>query len=444
MLLNIPVEIKRVLNKIENSGFDAYLVGGCVRDFLMDIAPNDFDITTSAYPDDVLNIFSEYKCYELGKKYGTILVDFEGYFVEITTFRIESEYENNRKPKSVIFTRNLREDLARRDFTINAMAMDFKGNIIDYFGGISDLNNKLIRTVGNAEDRFNEDALRILRAIRFYSRFDFKLDNALEEAIIKNGKLLNSLSKERISSEFNKIITVNKPSKVILKMVELNIFHHIFVELSNIVDFQQDTPHHDKNLLEHTIAVMDNVCNTLELRLAALFHDIGKPICKKIDENNVAHYYEHDKIGAQLTKNILKEYKYSNSIMNKVCLLIEEHMKVFTRLSDKALIRQIKRVGRDNVEDLYELMIADRKATKEGRDFSDLEYNLCRIRELLQKEILKEHFLKIDGSDIIGLGFKQGKIIGDILKLLEDRVLENPELNEKEILKKIIIEEYRR
>lgn len=423
-----------LLEKLDNHGYKSYIVGGCLRDILLGIRPNDFDITTNARPSQVKEVFREYKIFDYGIKYGTITVEYRDRLYEITTFRSEGTYSDNRRPDRVLFLDSIDDDLARRDFTINAMAMDKSYNIYDPFNGIRDLKNKIIRACGDANKRIEEDALRILRAIRFATRFKFYLDEELFDAISLNRNLLKNIARERIFSEICKIITYDNPSYGFLLMEETGILDILFPSLRKTVGFDQKTPWHDRNLFDHLLCVMDNVPNDLSLRLAAIFHDIAKPLTLKIDGDGTGHFLGHDALGATMAEDILKYYKAPKALIEKVSILIKEHMKVQEVMTDKALRRQIKRVGRENILDLYELLYADCVCTRYDRDGSFILNRKKRIEELLdEKEMKKEKFLEINGYDLIELGF-HGKIIGQILKYAENLVLSDTSLNKKEIL----------
>lgn len=423
-----------LLEKLDNHGYKSYIVGGCLRDILLGIRPNDFDITTNARPSQVKEVFREYKIFDYGIKYGTITVEYRDRLYEITTFRSEGTYSDNRRPDRVLFLDSIDEDLARRDFTINAMAMDKSYNIYDPFNGIRDLKNKIIRACGDANKRIEEDALRILRAIRFATRFKFYLDEELFDAISLNRNLLKNIARERIFSEICKIITYDNPSYGFLLMEETGILDILFPSLRKTVGFDQKTPWHDRNLFDHLLCVMDNVPNDLSLRFAAIFHDIAKPLTLKIDGDGTGHFLGHDALGATMAEDILKYYKAPKALIEKVSILIKEHMKVQEVMTDKALRRQIKRVGRENILDLYELLYADCVCTRYDQDGSFILNRKKRIEELLdEKEMKKEKFLEINGYDLIELGF-HGKIIGQILKYAENLVLSDTSLNKKEIL----------
>lgn len=441
----MPKDVLFILNKLRENGFEAYIVGGCVRDKLLSIEPHDYDITTSARPNEIKNVFSDCKTILVGEEFGTVGILLNKVLYEVTTFRIDGNYINNRKPEKVIFSDNLKEDLKRRDFTINAMAMDIDGKLYDPFFGKKDLQEKIIRAVGDPNERIKEDALRMMRAIRFAGRFDFYIEENLFDAIGQNASLLKKIAPERIFDEFSKMITSEKPSYYLLLLEESGILDVIFPELKRTVGFAQFSPYHDKTLFDHLICVMDYVRPDLSLRLAALFHDISKVDTLSIGEDGRGHFYGHEILGAELVEEILKKYRLPNKTIEKVKILILDHMKVHAEMSDKALRRQIKRVGRENVLDLYDLLIADCKATRIDRDASFIINRKNRVKELLdEKEMKTEKFLEINGNDIKSLGFSEGKLIGEILKELENLVLEDPEKNNRAYLIEYIEKNYRR
>lgn len=440
----MPKNVLFILNKLRENGFEAYIVGGSVRDKLMGIEPHDYDITTSARPEEIKKVFQAYKTVLVGEDFGTVGILLDNTLYEVTTFRIDGAYINNRKPEKVIFSKNLTEDLKRRDFTINAMAMDGDGSLYDPFNGQDDIKNKIIRAVGDPNERIREDALRMMRAIRFAGRFGFFIEEELFDALSLNASLLKKIAPERIFDEFSKMITGENPSNYLLLMEETGILDVIFPELKRTVGFVQFSPFHDKTLFDHLICVMDNVKPDLSLRLAALFHDISKVDTLSIGEDGRGHFYGHEVLGADKVEEILKRYRLPNKTIEKVKILILDHMKVHAEMTDKALRRQIKRVGRDNVLDLYDLLIADCMCTRADRDASFIINRKNRVKELLdEKEMKTEKFLEINGNDIKSLGFSEGKIIGRILRDLEEMVLDDPEKNEKTYLIDYIDKNYR-
>lgn len=427
-----------IIKKLMSSGYEAYFVGGCVRDMLLGVEPNDFDITTNALPDEVISVFKDYNTLSVGKKFGTIIVLYEGESFEITTFRNEAKYSDSRHPDHILFSDKIEEDLKRRDFTINAMALDYQKRLIDIFNGSKDLENRIIRSVGNPDERFREDALRMIRAIRFASVLNFEIEETTLNSIKKNANLISRISKERIRVEINKILLSTKPSIGLNLLAETELLKYISEDLFSCVNFDQRTKYHNKTVYEHIMCVVNNTEDVLKQRVAALFHDVAKPKTMTFDENGQGHFFGHDEKGAIIAENFLKSFGYSNTFIKDVKALILEHMKIQVDMTDKAIRRQIKRVGSDNILDLNSLMISDMMCTTDERDIRFLLDIRRRIKLLLQEDVAKEKFLCIDGNDIKDLGYSQGKQIGEILHYLEEKVLDEPSLNTRETLLKII------
>lgn len=437
MRIDMPAWVLYIIETLIACEFEAYAVGGCIRDSLLGRKPHDWDVTTSARPNDVIEIFKNlgYRVVETGLQHGTVTVVIDKESFEITTYRIDGEYEDNRHPKEVEFTSSLKEDLARRDFTINAMAYNHHEGLVDYFGGVEDLNNKIIKCVGKAEDRFSEDALRMMRAIRFSSQLGFDIDIDIVEAICNLSESISNISKERIREELNKILVSDNAVDGICHLVQSGLNSFIIPELNKCLKFNQYNKHHDKDIFWHTLSVVENVPPTPELRLAALLHDIGKPKTFRMGEDSQGHFLEHHKVGADMTREILTRLKYDNKTIDKVCLMVYEHM-ISTNMKKPGIKKLINRVEKDNIDDLIELAIADRKASaKEYQAYDDILELKNKIDEIINnQEPVNFKDLKINGSDLINLGFKQGKQIGMVLNELLESVLDNPELNNRETL----------
>lgn len=433
--MQISNNVKYIISELYKNNFEAFIVGGSVRDFLLNKKPKDFDIATNALPQDIINIFE--KTIPTGIKHGTITVLINNESFEITTYRIDGEYKDNRHPKEVIFVSNIEKDLSRRDFTINAMAYNEKEGLIDFFNGKEDLKNKIIKTVGESNKRFKEDALRILRAIRFSCQLDFSIEENTLKAIKENRHLISNISIERIRDEFIKILLSQTPSKGLILLKNCNLLNLIIPELEVTIGFDQRTPYHNKDVFNHTLQVLDNVPSNLILRLAALFHDIGKPHCFFLDENNIGHFYGHNKKSEEITKFILKRLKFDNETINKVCILIKEHMNVLVNPKDSTLKKMINRVGENLIFDLFTLQKEDIKATAPPFLYLEkVDYMEAKCIEILNsKAPISTKHLNLNGNDLINyLNIKPGKIIGEILDILLDKVLDNPQLNNKEIL----------
>ena len=438
--ISVPDNVEHILNILICNGYDACVVGGCVRDSILGRVPNDWDICTNAAPMKILEIFNSenYRTIPTGLQHGTITIVSDGENYEVTTFRIEGNYSDSRHPDKVEFTSSLKEDLKRRDFTINAMAYNNTDGLSDYFEGLKDLNNKIIKCVGDSIERFEEDNLRRLRAIRFASQLGFKIDKDTYEALCFNNHKLHNLSKERIKDELCKMLISDNPSFAIEEMHKTGMLYYVIPELEECVGFDQHNMHHDKDVFKHILQVLQNTAPKLELRLAALFHDIGKPRCFTIGEDGQGHFINHHKIGADISKEVLKRLKFDNKTIEKVSLLVYEHMNRDSRMKNKGIKKLINRVGIENLDDLFRIQIADIKGTaQEYRNYDqvlELEEKCKKIINENQPLLIKD--LAINGKDLMNLGIIQGKEVGVILNKLLEIVLESPEMNEREVLLK--------
>lgn len=444
MVFDIPKYVELVIDRLEEKGFSAYIVGGSVRDILIGKEPSDFDITTDALPEEIGEVFSDCITLEGGKKFGTVVVVQEEGIVEVTTFRSDGEYIDGRRPEKVYFSKNILDDLSRRDFTINAIAYNKKTGIIDYFNGMEDLEKRRIKAVGNPQDRFREDYLRIMRAIRFAAQLEFSIDEETFYACSLYSQHISEISIERIREEFFKVMLSKKPSYGIRLMKDIGVLDIILPEMIKAIGFDQHNPHHDKDVFEHILCVLDKTSPNLHLRLAALFHDIGKPYTLTIDEKGVGHFYDHDKLGAKMAKEILQRWKAPNELVEKVRLLIYKHMTQHANLKEKGLKKLLSIFGEDEIFTLLELQKADRSCSNEEADIKDLLEREGKIKDIIEnKEVYEKNQLAINGYDVIELGYKQGKIIGEILDYLLEKVLEKPELNDKKKLIEIIKEKFK-
>ena len=439
MIINMPSNVNLILNELYSNKYDSYIVGGCVRDSLLGRTPNDWDICTNAKPDEMLEVFKNYKTIPTGLKHGTITIVLNGEHYEVTTYRIDGDYSDGRRPDDVEFTDDIIKDLSRRDFTINAMAYNTQNGLIDPFYGFNYLIDEYINCVGNANDRFKEDGLRMLRAIRFATQLDFSINLDTAEAIFQNRNLLQNISKERIREELNKILLSNEPSKGIKLLYALELLDYIIPELIPCVTFNQHNNNHNKDVFKHTLSVLDNTEPKLELRLAALFHDIGKPNTFTMDENGNGHFYEHHKESAKICREAMMKLKYSNKEIEYVSELVYHHMKRYPKLRPISAKRFINKVGIDKLDDLFKLFIADRLGSKPPYDFEDIYAlkNECE-KVLSEKQPLSVKDLAINGHDLMEIGIPQGKMIGSILNELLEIVLENAELNTREILLEMV------
>ena len=443
MKIPIPDYVNTIIEKLIQNGFKAYLVGGCVRDAILNRQANDYDITSSATPKELIELFSEFKTVEIGKEFGTIIIIQGEGAVEVTTFRLDNKYEDGRRPSSVVFTEDLVQDLKRRDFTINSMAYNEREGLIDPFNGLKDLKNCLIRTVGNPLDRLSEDYLRILRAVRFACQLDFLIDIETSKACSQLSSNLSKISTDRIREELFKILLSDKPSRGFLLMREMGLLKHVIPELMPAIGFDQRNPHHDRSVFQHTLKVMDNTPKVLNVRLAALLHDIGKPYTFSMDNKGIGHFYGHDTASVEIGKEILLRLNCSSDLIETTLNLIKEHMVHHPELKRKGLKRQLQRIGEEQIENLIDLQIADRLIKRGTKDTSNLEAKRREIRGILQaKEPFSRKHLAVDGEDLIELGYDQGQIIGEILDFLLNCVIEDASLNTKKKLKDIVKKNY--
>ena len=432
----IPEEALYVLNKLKKSGYESYLVGGCVRDLYLNKTPKDFDVTTKATPEEVISIFNH--TIPTGIQHGTVTVMMNGVPLEVTTFRADGEYTDNRKPDSVKFGVTIKEDLERRDFTINGLVYDGV-RVIDFVYGKWDISNRIIRCIGNPNDRFQEDALRIMRAVRFSCQLDFKIHYITREAIFENANLIKNVSQERIRDELIKILLSNRPSEGIKLLSRLGVLQYILPELQTCVGFDQQNKHHRKNVFDHILKVLESTPCSLNVRLAALFHDISKPETFTIDENNQGHFYSHHKVGADKTREIMKRLKFDNETIDNVCILVYEHMARYPKLREGSVKKLLRRLGEHNVDDLINLQIADIIGSKPPFDFENVVLLKNELKRIIEtKEPINVKQLAINGHDLIEMGFRPSKEMGKILDELLQLVMEYPEKNNRESLIDII------
>ena len=447
--MEIPKEVRKIIQKLKEKNFQAYIVGGCVRDFLRNVEPKDWDITTNASPKEIQTIFPK-SFYSNQFFTVTILTESKKdnlKEIEITTFRKEAKYEDKRHPEKVEFAKSLEEDLGRRDFTINAIALDiFNGRfkIIDPFTGQEDLKEKIIRAVGEPKERFSEDALRMMRAVRFSVCLGdgWKIEEKTKEAIKKNAPWISVISKERVRDEFLKIIMSERASQGIELLRELGILKEIIPELEEGYKISQNK-HHIFDCYEHSLRSLDFAAQkgfSKEVRLAALFHDIGKPRTKR-GEGREATFYGHEVVGAKMTVEILRRLKFSKKEIEKIYKLVRYHLFYYhpQEVKESAVRRLLRKVGKDNIEELLQLRMADRI----GSGVPKAEpYKLRHLRYLIEKvsqDPLSVKMLKVNGYDVMKiLNISPGPRVGQILDILLGYVLEDPQKNDPEILKREI------
>ncbi len=359
MQINIPENIAVVLDKLQSAGYEAYIVGGCVRDSIMGMTPHDYDITTSALPQETERVFEGFRIIETGLKHGTVTVISEGQTVEITTFRVDGQYKDGRHPQDVTFTASIRDDLSRRDFTINGIAFSPSRGKIDPFGGEEDISRRIIRCIGDPDRRFGEDALRILRALRFASVLGFEIENDTAQSIRRNYCRLALVSSERILSELKRLLCGENVLDVLLGFPE--VFSAIIPQLSPMVGYDQGSRYHDSDLYTHTARAVAAAQPEPALRLAMLLHDTGKPHCHTTDENGECHYYGHAEKSAEIAENVLRALKCDNALRERVCEIVRFH-DIPIHLSAKYMRRQLSRHGLDRLTDIFRAHIADDSA----------------------------------------------------------------------------------
>lgn len=437
MKIQLPEKVNTIIKTLQAHGYEAYAVGGCVRDSILGRIPDDWDITTSATPQETKALF--HRTFDTGIEHGTITVLIEKDAFEVTTYRVDGEYEDSRHPKEVTFTRCLKEDLLRRDFTINAMAYNDTEGLVDIFGGIEDLEKKVIRCVGNARERFGEDALRIMRAVRFAAQLGFEIEEDTKAGIIELAPTLVNISAERIQVELIKMMVSPNPT-LLRKAYELGITKIILPEFDAMMETKQETLHHMYDVGEHTLKAIESVRADKVLRLTMLFHDIAKPKMKTVDEQGVAHFKMHDVEGAEMTKQILRRLKFDNDTMNKVVKLVQYH-DYRMPAQPTNVRRAMNKIGEELFPYYLEVRMADTLAQSTYMREEKLQ-NLEEIRacyeEILEKsECVSLKTLAVTGKDLIADGMEPGKEIGRVLGILLEHVLDDPSLNQKEILLKM-------
>jgi poly(A) polymerase/tRNA nucleotidyltransferase (CCA-adding enzyme) len=444
MITKIPQEVKNVLDTLVDAGFEAYIVGGCVRDLIIDHTPKDWDITTNAHPHEVQTLFPE-SFYE--NDFGTVGVkvtpflsvgkpDREHDVIEVTTYRIESTYSDRRRPDDVQFAQTLMEDLSRRDFTMNALALDINNNLIDPFDGQKDTRDHIIRCVGNPRERFEEDALRMIRAIRFASRLNFTIEEKTFNAIKEKNALLMHVSMERVRDEFTKIVMSDHVTHGVQMLYDTGLLTHFLPELIHGVGVEQNH-HHTLTVWEHSLqAVQTCPSKKLEVRLATLFHDIGKPEAKQGSGRDCT-FYNHEYISARMTKTILHRLKFPKKVIDKTVLLVRNHMFYYSvdEVTETAVRRIITKVGLENMKDLMDVRIGDRlgSGTKKAKPYKlrHFEYMIDKVSH----DPVSVKMLKLNGDIMIkDLKFAPGPQIGAILNVLLAEVLDDPAKNTLEQL----------
>ena len=427
-MINIPQQVSLALCQMKNAGYEAYIVGGCVRDFLLGRIPSDYDITTNALPEQTQNIFNSFRCIDIGKKHGTIAVMINGMQIEITTYRIDGKYSDKRHPETVSFSSSLKDDLSRRDFTINAMAYNAEEGIVDCYGGQQDIEEKIIRCVGDPLKRFNEDALRIMRAVRFASQLGFKIDPLTRKNIFELKETLKLISAERLRGELQKLICGKAAFEILMEYHEIIT---VFIpEAADCIKFDQHNKYHKYTVWEHIARSIMNSPSDPLIRITMLLHDIAKPSCFSLDQKGNGHFKKHPEIGAEMAGNILKRLKYDNKTIHDVVTLIKYHDFKFRSRQD------IKRIMSAIGTSLFYRLIDVQQADADSKDgichslINDLEWVRTTADNIIEnKECIFISDMNINGYQLLRQGY-EGKQIGHILNTLLNEVINDTLPNE--------------
>lgn len=437
MRAKIPDEVSEIARVLHDAGFSAYLVGGCVRDLLLGREPKDWDIATSAPPEEILKLFPE-SVYE--NTFGTVGVKIDSEdpklkVIELTTYRIEGKYTDKRHPDEVKFAKTIAEDLSRRDFTVNALAMGMKGDIIDPFGGRDDLKNKIVRAVGKPEERFGEDALRLMRAVRFAVELDFEMEISTRRAILKLSRELEMIAKERVRDEFVKILETPNAAKGIIMLEEFGLLANVLPELREGLGVGQNL-HHIYTVFEHSVRALDYAAKqnySLAVRTAALLHDVGKPRAKRGEGRN-STFYQHEYIGAKMAAKALDRLRFSKDFVEQVVHLVRYHMFYYNvgDVSERGVRRFLARVGPETVPDLLKVREADRIGSGVPKAVPYKTRHLMFMIEKVKNDPISPKMLKVDGEDVMRiLDIPPGPRVGWVLSALLEEVLDEPARNER-------------
>lgn len=434
--IDLPEKVKFIIDTITAAGYEAFAVGGCIRDSILGRNPADWDITTSAKPEQVKTLFP--KTFDTGIQHGTITVLLEKEGFEVTTYRIDGEYEDSRHPKEVVFTSNLVEDLKRRDFTINAMAYNDIAGLVDEFGGLEDIDRGVIRCVGSPMERFSEDALRIMRAIRFSAQLGYEIEEKTKLAIVELAHTLKNISAERIQVELVKLLCSPHPDYLKM-MYDTGVTRIVLPEFDRCMETPQLHKHHMYDVGTHTLVALKETPPDKVLRLAVLLHDIGKPRALEVDEEGITHFHGHQMISSEMAREILRRLRFDNDTIYKVTKLVEYHDYGNGVSPTKTIVRRaINRIG----EDIFPLLYDVRRGDVLGQSMYQREEKLALLEEwyrlyeqiMADKECVSLKTLAVTGRDLIAEGVKPGKALGEILQALLQYVLDHPEENQKDIL----------
>ncbi len=434
MKIDLPDKVSHIIDTFIQAGYEAYAVGGCVRDSILGRTPEDWDITTSAEPMEIKALFP--RTIDTGIAHGTVTVMLGKEGFEVTTYRIDGKYEDARHPREVTFTPNLLEDLKRRDFTINAMAYNDRNGLVDAFDGIGDLNRKIIRCVGDAMKRFTEDALRMMRAVRFAAQLGFSIDSDTIQAICMLASSLKYISAERIQTELVKLLVSDHPEEM-RTLYDTGLTGIMLPEFDVMMQTAQNNAHHIYTVGEHTIESLLHVEKEKVLRLTMLLHDVAKPSCQTTGEDGFHHFYDHQRRGSEMAEGILRRLKFDNDTTERVCRLIAGHDDN-PPVTERNVRRAVVRLGRKAYPDLFAVKRADvlaQSAYKRAEKLKYIEeYEECYHRIIEKEQCLSLKDLAVKGADLIAEGMKPGPELGQVLQELFELVLDNPEKNTKEYL----------
>lgn len=438
MEIRLPETVRSIIGTLQDAGYEAYAVGGCIRDTLLGRTPHDWDITTSAHPEEIRALFR--RTVDTGIRHGTVTVLLGGEAFEVTTYRIDGEYKDSRHPEKVTFTDDLIEDLRRRDFTVNALAYNDSRGLVDAFRGEKDLTDGVIRAVGDAKERFSEDALRILRAVRFAAQLGFRVEDATLDAAKRLAGSLRNISAERIRDELLKLLLSDRPEEL-LTCYECGMTAVFLPEFDRAMETPQNTPHHCYTVGRHTVESIRHIEKEPVLRLTMLLHDLGKPASRTTDEKGRDHFYGHPEKSAELAQEILRRLKLDNDTIRRVVRLVRWHDEK-PKLSEEKVRQAVARCGEEAFPELFLVKEADTLAQSDYRREEKLAYikEFRRIYEriLSRGDCLTVQALALDGKDLIGMGYEPGPQIGETLRFLLSEVLSEPSYNTPEKLRELL------
>ena len=439
MKFDLPAGARRILQTLKVAGHEACLVGGCVRDLLRGVEPHDWDVCTSALPEETERCFADRRVIETGLRHGTVTVLEEGEPYEITTYRTEGPYSDSRRPDFVRFVPNLEEDLARRDFTMNAIAMDLQGNLRDPYGGADDIKAGLIRCVGEPDRRFQEDGLRVMRALRFAAVFGYEIEGQTAQAVHKNRAMLDRVAAERINGELCRLLAGKNAGDILRRYPD--VFCQFWPQLGPLVTLEQHNPWHCWGGWEHTVRAVEAAPANVTLRLAMLLHDIGKPACKSTDERGIDHFYGHPAVSAQLADQMLWALKFDNKTRERVVLLVERHDAQLPPES-QVIRRWLNRLGPEAFFQLLDVKRADGmgQAPEKVRDrMAELDGIRVKAERILaERQCLTLKDLAVNGRDVIAAGIEPGPEVGRVLAGLLEGVLRGELINRRDVLLKLM------